>query len=200
MKLLLGTGNAGKLKELRRLLSEAGIKAEVLGLKDLPTLPPEVVEDAPDFEGNAKKKASTLAKATGLRTLADDSGLEVDALGGAPGVHSARYAGTHGDDAGNNAKLLKAMANQENRDARFRCVLALASATGEIEHIEHGTCEGRIGDALQGDGGFGYDPLFWPSAHEGKAMAELTSEEKGAISHRGQATRKMTAWLKGNLD
>ena len=192
-KLLLATGNAGKVRELSRLLAD--LEIEVLGLKEVaPSL--EVVEDRDSFLGNATKKAREWARATGLATLADDSGLEVDALGGAPGIHSARYAGPDATDAENNAKLLAALADvpDAERTARFRCALLLVDAEGEVLHHTDGRCEGRILRAPRGEGGFGYDPLFLPEG-ESRAMAELAPEEKNAISHRAHASAAMKAWL-----
>ncbi|MEO0321725.1 MAG: RdgB/HAM1 family non-canonical purine NTP pyrophosphatase [Myxococcota bacterium] len=188
MKLLVATGNAGKVREFQALLEGFElVRPGDLGL-DL-----EVEEDRPDFEGNARKKARAYAAASGLPTLADDSGLEVDALGGAPGVHSARYAGAEGPgkDAANNAKLLAALEGVTNRRARFRCVLVLVHPDGRPWAQAEGACEGRIGRALQGEGGFGYDPLFYPDDAPGRAMAELSREEKNALSHRGRATRHL---------
>ncbi len=193
MKLLVATGNAGKLRELQALLDRFTLVRPVdVGLAL------EVVEDRPDFEGNARKKAEAYAAASGLATLADDSGLEVDALGGAPGVHSARYAGAEGPgkDAANNAKLLGALQGVTNRRARFRCVLVAVHPDGSPWAQAEGRCEGRIGDALRGEGGFGYDPLFWPDDAPDRTMAELTRDEKNALSHRGRATRTLAEALR----
>ena len=158
--LVFATRNRGKLVELRELLP--GI--EVRSLDDIDV--PDVIEDADSFEGNARKKAFEVAAALALPTLADDSGLEVDALGGAPGVYSARYAGAGHDDAANNAKLLAALAGipPDKRTARFHSVLALADVTGPLGAnviTADGTCEGVILDAPRGTGGFGYAPLFF---------------------------------------
>lgn len=200
MKLLVATRNAGKLRELAKLLSIEGV--ELVGLDAFPDAP-EVVEDADTFEGNAIKKASELARATGLPTLADDSGLEVDALGGAPGVLSARYAGEHGDDAANNAKLLRELEHvgDPHRTARFRCALAFADPfgpLGERVHVEHGVVEGSVLRAPRGTNGFGYDPLFLVRG-DTRTTAELRPDEKNAISHRAQAARKMCAFLRAYL-
>jgi XTP/dITP diphosphohydrolase len=186
MKVVVATKNAGKVRELARLFG--GID----GLELVPLEPsfPDVVEDEATFEGNARKKARQMSQALGLAALADDSGLEVDALGGAPGVRSARYAIEH-DDAANNTKLLAELGDRSDRSARFRCVLVFAD--GAIEHAEHGVVEGTIGHALRGTGGFGYDPLF--VLPDGRTMAELSAEEKSEISHRADAARKMRAWL-----
>lgn len=183
MKLVVATKNPGKVRELARLFGDAH------ELVILDPSAPEVIEDADTFEGNALKKARAARAHTGLPALADDSGLEVDALHGAPGVHSARYAIAH-DDAANNAKLLAALANVDERAARFRCALAFA---GDVEHVEHGSVEGSIARTPRGSGGFGYDPLF--VLPDGRTMAELTEAEKASISHRADAARKMRAWL-----
>ena len=184
-RLLFATTNAGKLKELRGLVGDA---VEVVSLKDLPPVP-EPVEDGETFEANAEKKARAYAQATGLPSLADDSGLCVDALGGRPGVHSARYA--PGDDRARYEKLLGELSSvpEERRTASFRCALCLALPGGK-SHIEVGRCEGRILNGPKGAHGFGYDPVFFIPAL-GKTMAELTSEEKAGVSHRGEAFRKM---------
>lgn len=198
MKLLVATRNPGKVRELSRLFAELeGVT--VVGLDALSTPPPEVVEDADTIEGNAIKKAAELARASGLPTLADDSGLEVDALEGAPGVSSARYAGVHGDDEANNRKLLRELEGVSDRRARFRCALAFADPSGllgERVHVEHGVLEGSILEAPRGEGGFGYDPLFLPEG-ESRSAAELSPEEKNAISHRAAAARKMCVFLRG---
>ena len=183
--LVFATRNRGKLVELRELLP--GI--DVRSLDDVHV--PEVVEDKDTFAGNATKKAREVSAATGLPALADDSGLEVDALGGAPGVYSARYAGEHHDDAANNAKLLAALAGvpADKRTARFHSVLALADVTGPLgaETITaDGTCEGVILDAPRGTGGFGYDPLFY-SPELGMTFAEAGVGPKSDLSHRARA-------------
>lgn len=187
MKLLVATKNRGKLREIRHLLDETGI--EVIGLEDVPGMP-EVEEDGDTFAANAQKKALTAARFSGRLTLADDSGLEVPVLGGAPGVHSARYAGPGADDPANNRKLLAALAEcpGERRKGRFRCVIALCSPQGECVLFE-GQLEGLILESPRGDGGFGYDPLFLVREY-GKTLAELPLEVKNRISHRGQALRR----------
>lgn len=180
---MFATRNRGKLVELRALLP--GI--EVRSLDDVHV--PEVVEDADTFAGNAIKKAREVSAATGLPALADDSGLEVDALGGAPGVLSARYAGGGHDDAANNAKLLAALAGVADRTARFRAVLALADAGGPLGAAAitaEGTCEGVILDAPRGSGGFGYDPLFY-CPELGQTFAEAGVGTKSHLSHRARA-------------
>jgi XTP/dITP diphosphohydrolase len=190
-RLLFATTNPGKVKELRGLVGDA---VEVVSLKDLPPVP-EPVEDGETFEANAEKKARAYAQATGLPSLADDSGLCVDALGGRPGVHSARYA--PGDDRARYEKLLGELSSvpEERRTASFRCALCLALPDGKVR-IEVGRCEGRILNGPRGSHGFGYDPVFFIPAL-GKTMAELTSEEKAGVSHRGEAFRKMRQALLG---
>jgi XTP/dITP diphosphohydrolase len=186
---VFATRNRGKLVELRELLP--GV--EVRSLDDIHV--PDVVEDADTFAGNASKKAREVSQATGLPALADDSGLEVDALGGAPGVYSARYAGAGHDDAANNTKLLAALAGvpAEKRTGRFRSVLALADVTGPLGNeviTADGTCEGVILDAPRGTGGFGYDPLFY-SPELGMTFAEAGVGPKNDLSHRARAMRAM---------
>lgn len=182
MRLVLATRNEGKVREIREVLS--GLDVELLTLSDLP----EVHEDGATFSENAKKKALKVAELTGLPALADDSGLEVDALGGSPGVRSARFAG---DDDANNRKLLELLKGvpPERRTARFRCVLALAFPDGRAYTVE-GTCEGRIAEEPAGEGGFGYDPIFLVP-ERGLTFAQMTREEKNSISHRGRALRKL---------
>lgn len=191
MKLVFATRNPGKVAELRQLV--AGLDVEVVSAADLGV--PDVVEDGATFEANAIKKAREVAAATSLPALADDSGLEVDALGGEPGVQSARYAGGHGDDAANNRKLLAALAGvpPERRTARFRCVVALADPTGEVWTAD-GACEGVVLDAPRGDGGFGYDPLFF-SPELGMTFAEAGIGHKSGLSHRARAMRALTPRL-----
>jgi XTP/dITP diphosphohydrolase len=194
VKLLFATRNRGKLKELASLVAPHGF--EVVSLDDLSEMA-EVIEDAPTFAGNAEKKARAALAATGLPSLADDSGLEVDALSGAPGVYSARWAGVVGEakDAANNAKLLASLAEvpDERRGARFRCALAFVDDSGALLTAE-GTCEGAIARAPRGVGGFGYDPLFLV-AGTGCTMAELSADEKNRVSHRGQALRALVKAL-----
>lgn len=191
-RLVLASKNKGKLQELETML--AGSSWELCSVADFPELPP-VVEDGQTFRENAVKKALTVAEILKEWTLADDSGLEVDALGGAPGVYSARFAGEPGDDRKNNEKLLRLLAGvpSEQRTARFRCVLALASPEGEVWTTER-TCEGLIGLAPRGDQGFGYDPLFY-LPELGVTMAELPEEKKNEISHRGKAMRDLLTHL-----
>jgi XTP/dITP diphosphohydrolase len=191
MHILVATRNRHKLDEIRAILNIPGV--QLVGADEVSGLPEEVVEDADTFAGNAVKKARELCAASGLWTLADDSGLEVDALGGEPGVRSARYAGEPSNAAANNARLLRALAGVGNRAARFRCVLALAAPDGRIWTVD-GRCEGRIGLAEAGCGGFGYDPLFIPDGHR-LTFAELPAAEKNRISHRGAAlAAAVQAW------
>ena len=190
MQLLVATRNPHKLSEIRAILALPGLV--LIGADEVPGLP-DVEEDAGTFEGNAIKKARTLAEAGGLWTLADDSGLEVDALGGAPGVHSARYAGVQGDTPANNAKLLRALAGAADRRARFRCVLALAAPDGRTWTVE-GRCEGSVLETPRGDRGFGYDPLFVPDGRR-QTFAEMDAADKNRISHRSRAlARAAAAW------
>ena len=190
MKLLVATRNAHKLREIRAILSMPGV--ELVGAEAFPDLP-EVEEDGATFEANAIKKAELSASAAGLWALADDSGLEVDALGGAPGVRSARYAGEPVDYEANNAKLLRSLNGVADRRARFRCVMALA-APGEPTRVVNGRCEGRIAGAPRGENGFGYDPVFVPEG-ESRTFAEMTAAEKNAMSHRAAALGKARALL-----
>jgi XTP/dITP diphosphohydrolase len=190
MQLLIATKNMHKLQEIRSILDISGL--DLRGMDDMPGLP-DVEEDGQTFEANAGKKARELAEHTGLWAMADDSGLEVDALGGAPGVYSARYAGEPVDYRRNNEKLLRELAIARNRTARFRCVIALAEPRGEIRTVE-GRCEGRIASEARGDRGFGYDPLFVPDGYE-VTFAEMPAEVKNRISHRGAALRRaVEAW------
>jgi XTP/dITP diphosphohydrolase len=188
---VFATRNKGKLVELRQLLPGVAVLSVDEAAARVGLAIPDVVEDADTFVGNASKKAREVSRATGLPALADDSGLEVDALGGAPGVYSARYAGEHAGDAANNAKLLAALAGvpAERRTARFRAALVLADVAGPLgaEVITaDGVCEGAILDAPRGTGGFGYDPLFLLPAL-GQTFAELGVGTKGDHSHRARA-------------
>jgi XTP/dITP diphosphohydrolase len=190
IRLLLATRNRGKLQELEYLLHEAGLGDFVLEtLADHPEVG-EVEETGQTFEENAHLKATVVARATGVWTLAEDSGLEVKALGGAPGIYSARYAGVHGDDVANNARLLQELAGVTDRAARYVCVAALAAPDGEIAASVRGTCSGTIASAPRGRRGFGYDPCFLPEGEQ-RSMAELEPAEKAAISHRGRALRAL---------
>ncbi len=188
-ELVIATGNRGKLAELRALLADSGI--EVRSQADFAV--PEVAETGLSFVENAILKARHAAARTGLPALADDSGLEVDALAGEPGVHSARYAGEPADDAANNRKLLEALVDvpEARRTARFHCVLALLRHPADpVPLICAGRWEGRILQAPAGQNGFGYDPLFLVEA-EGCSAAELPRELKNRLSHRAQALRQL---------
>lgn len=188
MELLVATRNQGKLREIRRLLAGHGVT--VLGLEDFPDLP-EVIEDGDTFRANAYKKATEIARLTGRPTLADDSGLEVEALQGRPGVYSARFAGPSADDAANNARLLAELAEipEGRRQAAFHCAMALANPDGGVFEVD-GRIEGLILQQPSGSGGFGYDPLFWVPPFK-MTMAELPLDVKNGISHRGQALGRM---------
>lgn len=183
-QLLLATKNLGKLKEFRELIQDSSW--QVLSLQDFPDIP-DIEENGTTFQENAHIKAEAVAKATGIITIADDSGLEVDYLNGAPGVYSARFAGEPKDDTKNNEKLLSLIKDvaQEKRTARFRCVIAIVVPERETFYCD-GVCEGIIGTDLIGDNGFGYDPLFYLPQFD-KTMAQLSMEEKNNISHRGKA-------------
>jgi len=191
--LVLGSRNRKKCREMAELLAPPWepippwAQLEIRSLDDFP-LAPEVVEDADTFAGNARKKASELARATAHWVIADDSGLAVDALGGAPGVLSARYAGEPCDDAANNRKLLEATAEvpDDHRGAAFRCGLALASPDGVIRLEADGACRGRLTRAVRGSGGFGYDPLFLIAEYH-KTFGELSPLVKHQLSHRARA-------------
>jgi XTP/dITP diphosphohydrolase len=217
LDLLFGTTNPGKLRELRRLV--AGLPVRVLSPEELGRPLPEVAEDGATFLENAELKARAWARWSGLHAVADDSGLCVDALGGAPGVHSARWsdldpgpepaspvcelfdaggaelgpvAGRAARDERNNDKLLAALQGLEDarRGAEYRAVLSVARPEGAVVESVTGVCRGRIGRERRGSGGFGYDPLFVATG-DGRTMAELTPDEKDAISHRGQAFRRL---------
>ena len=191
-ELVVASGNKGKIVEITAAL--AALPVKVLSLADVGT-PAEAEENGQTFEANAVLKATHYSLLTGKSCLADDSGLEVDALHGEPGVYSARYAGEDADDAANNRKLLAELADvsPERRSARFRCVLAYVTPQGVLLTAE-GSCEGQILCESRGEGGFGYDPLFYvPSL--GKTLAEMSLAEKNAVSHRGQALRNMAMKL-----
>lgn len=195
MKLVLATKNSGKVIEFRRLLEELGAtNLEVVGLDAFPEIG-DIEETGTTFEENSLLKARTISKLTGLPALADDSGICVDALGGAPGLYSARYSG-HGD-AANNAKLLDALkdVSDEDRTAYFICVAAFVRPDG-FEHIEEGRFYGKIAHQVVGSGGFGYDPLFVPDGLN-CTSAELSAAEKDAISHRGKAMRAIAPYIIG---
>ena len=194
-KVVIATSNPHKVDEIAAVLGQIGIECVPMEGAGIP----EPEEDGATFEENARIKAVAYAKALGVTVLADDSGLEVDALGGAPGVHSARYAGigeTRAErDAANNAKLLRALEGvpQARRTARFVCVLSVARPDGSIVAEARGHFEGFIGEAPRGANGFGYDPLLVLA--DGRTSAELTSAEKNARSHRGNALRTLVGCL-----
>jgi XTP/dITP diphosphohydrolase len=201
--LVFATRNKGKLVELRDLLPGVHVLSVDEAAALLGITIPDVVEDADTFVGNASKKAREVSQLTRLPALADDSGLEVDALGGAPGVYSARYAGEPHDDQRNNAKLLAALDGvaDDKRTARFRAVLALADVAGPLGPevvTADGTCEGRILDAPRGTGGFGYDPLFF-SPELGRTFAEAGVGTKSELSHRSRAMAAIKPRLLGYL-
>jgi XTP/dITP diphosphohydrolase len=184
--LVLATRNQGKISEFRELLT--GFDIEIKSLKEFGPTPP-AVEDGATFEENAYKKALFTARVLGLPALADDSGLVVPALGGDPGVRSARYAGSEADDRVNNLKLLKAMEGVKNRKAAFECVIAIAVPRGPAL-IYEGKCEGEIAESLTGNQGFGYDPIFYYPPLE-KTFAQMSLEEKNRVSHRGKAMAEL---------
>lgn len=190
--ILIATKNRGKLREVQELL--AGLPVILATLEQFPDLP-DAIEDADTFKGNAERKAIHYACLTGLLTLADDSGLEVDALGGAPGVYSARYAGRQGDDAANNAKLIAQLAGvpAEQRTARFKCAIVLAGPEGILARAS-GTFEGLIVDEPRGANGFGYDPHFFVPELR-MTVAQLPAEHKNQISHRGRALAAIRPYL-----
>ena len=194
MRAVLASGNPGKLRELQALF------AEQLLLIAMDELNLEAAEETgATFEENALIKARAAAAQSGLPALSDDSGLEVDALGGAPGVFSARYAGSNADSRANIRKLLAELSDVDpaQRSARFRCVLALVAPGEEVSALSaHGVWEGSIALSPQGGGGFGYDPVFVDRA-SGKCAALMSGEEKGRISHRGAAARKLRALIEG---
>ncbi len=187
-QLVIATRNAYKLEEIKAIFDFQGL--EVLSAFDFPDVP-DVIEDRDSLEGNAAKKAVEIATATGCWAMADDSGLEVVALNGAPGVYSARYAGEQCSYSDNNDKLLKELSDKEDRSARFRTVLALSDPDGKVQTLE-GACPGRIIGELRGVNGFGYDPLFVPDGYS-ETFAELNSSVKNTISHRARALQRASA-------
>lgn len=203
-RLLVATRSTHKLRELRELLGP--LRTQLISLDDA-TIPGEAVEDGATFEANAAIKARHFAALSGLPTLADDSGIEVDALDGAPGVRTRRFAGENATDDENNRRLLRDLAGLplERRTARYRCVLALALPEtagprgGMPVRLARGTLEGRIALEPRGGGGFGYDPIFEPGAEPlgGRTLGQWTAEAKNRISHRGRAARRMHRILAG---
>jgi XTP/dITP diphosphohydrolase len=202
VKILAATRNAGKQEEIRRVLRPSGL--EIVFPDDIwlrESSAGDALEAADSFEANARRKAEYFARLSSLPTLADDSGLEVMSLGGAPGVRSKRWAGATGTpaevDAANNAELLRRLsgAPEAQRLARYRCVLVFLSSAGAVPIVSHGDCTGRILEAPRGSGGFGYDPLFL-SDEIGKTFGEASAEEKDGVSHRGRALRAFAHALK----
>lgn len=188
--IVLATRNKNKVKEFREILKDFHI--ELKSLDDFGPIP-EAIEDGATFDDNAYKKAHHTAKILGLPAIADDSGLAVDALNGAPGVYSARYSGPDATDDSNCAKLLEELAGTENRKAHFHCVISIAVPSGPALTYE-GSCDGIILDEKRGESGFGYDPLFYFEEF-GKTFAELSMTEKNAVSHRGKALNDLKAEL-----
>ena len=199
MKIIFATGNAGKLREAAEVLGPGYelVSPASLGITE------DIPETGSSLQENALQKARYLFERTGLPCFADDTGLEVDALGGAPGIYSARYAGPGHDSQANMDKLLEELSivipdsDPESRRARFRTVVALILADGE-PHFFEGVCEGSIATERRGSGGFGYDPVFLPDAYPGRTLAEVSEEEKNAVSHRGNAMRALSNWLKAS--
>jgi len=194
MRILIATTNKGKLREFQEAAQQLGYPEIEIAPLTLPPGVPAPDETGVNFEENAGIKASYSSGYADELVIADDSGLEVDALDGAPGVYSARYAGEGANDAANNALLLERMHGQTQRSARFVCAIAIAKQ-GSVLATFRGTIEGELLDGPRGDGGFGYDPLFYYPPL-GKGTAELTSDEKIAVSHRGNALRQVLAWLR----
>ena len=197
---LLATTNRGKLSELRALFKD--LPLELFSLSEVLPNMPQVVEDGATFAENALIKARAAARLARIATIAEDSGIEVDSLGGRPGVRSARFAKEGATDAENNDMLLRALAHVPDRDrrARFRCVMAFIDPSSERDPIVvEGRCEGSIARTARGEGGFGYDPLFIVQGYE-RTMAELDASEKNQVSHRAAAVRAMHAALKALLE
>ena len=194
MKLVLATQNQGKVREIGEILKDEN-RIELLSLRHYPEAP-DVDEDGKTYEDNAIKKAAVLAEYTGHLTIGDDSGLAVDALDGAPGVHSARYAGEHASDQDRIAKLLDALQNipDDRRSGRFICAVAIAEPLAQVQ-VVRGVCEGQIIRAPRGESGFGYDPVFVPVGYD-QTFAELGDEIKNQISHRAKALEKARKLLR----
>jgi len=190
-RIVIASGNQGKIREFRQLFSKYGI--ETIAMNDLDKTLPDVEETGDTFEENARLKAETISDMIQVPVLADDSGLEVDALNKRPGVYSARFAGEQKDDQANLQKVLDELEGKADREARFVCVLALARPGKETVY-KRGTCEGHIGVEPQGENGFGYDPVFYPKGFD-RTMAQLSSDEKNSISHRSNALKQLEGWL-----
>ena len=197
MKFVLASSNKNKIKELKAILGTVMADAEIITIKEA-GIDDDIVEDGETFAENALIKAR-VAASTGMIGIADDSGLTVEALGGEPGIYSARYAGDHGNDAANNAKLLKNMQGVENRRAAFVCNIACVFPDGSESIVAEGKVHGEILDAPRGEGGFGYDPLFW-SPELGKTLAEATADEKNSISHRENSLSEFVRLFKERLE
>ncbi|GIH74840.1 RdgB/HAM1 family non-canonical purine NTP pyrophosphatase [Planobispora longispora] len=193
-RVVLATRNSGKITELRRILADAAVPVEIVGLEEFPQIG-DVPETGLTFAENALLKAHAVARESGLPAIADDSGLCVDALNGMPGIFSARWSGTHGDDKANLDLLLAQVSDvpEGHRGAHFACAAALALPSGE-ERVAEGALRGVIIDAPRGTGGFGYDPIFVPEG-ETRTTAEMTPAEKDAVSHRGRAFRALVPIL-----
>ena len=198
MKIVLASSNKKKISELRAILSNIldGENIEVITLKEA-GIDTEIEEIGSSFDENALIKAN-VAASTGMIGVADDSGLVVNALDGAPGIYSARYAGEHGNDRANNEKLLRELEKNSDRRANFACSIACAFPDGSEPIVVRGKIDGEILHAERGEGGFGYDPLFWVESHK-KTMAEMTAEEKNAISHRAKALEKFAVEFKKRM-
>lgn len=197
MDIVLATSNRKKVEEIRKIFDSMGMKPRFYTLDDFPECK-EAEEDGVTFEENAVKKAVQIFKCTKMTAIADDSGLEVDALNGAPGVYSARYAGEPSDDFANSRKLLDELKDvtDDKRGARFVCCIALAEPDGVKTFM--GYVKGRIGKEMRGVNGFGYDPLFFPEGHD-RTFAEMDDTEKNAMSHRGEALRELQKYLGGKV-
>lgn len=194
-RIVIATRNKGKVREMQNAFSD--LPVELISLADIDGDIPEAVEDGVTFMENSLKKARHYQEMTGMACLADDSGLEVEALGGAPGVYSARYSGENADDVSNNAKLVAELRKRglDSSPAAYQCALTLVDGEGRVLQTQ-GSCEGIIRLEARGNGGFGYDPYFYVGD---RSMAELTLSEKDAISHRGEALGKMAVLLKEHL-
>ncbi|WP_295714317.1 RdgB/HAM1 family non-canonical purine NTP pyrophosphatase [uncultured Mitsuokella sp.] len=196
-KIVIATKNQGKVREMREALSH--LPVEVVSLKEFGELP-DAVENGTTFAENARIKAEFYREKTGCACVADDSGLEVEVLGGAPGIHSARFAGFHADDATNNQKLLEELqkAGVKESPADYRCALVFADTDGTVFTSE-GRCDGIVRMVPRGENGFGYDPYFYTKDYPGRTMAEISFAEKDKISHRGRALREMVRRLEEYL-
>ncbi len=195
MKIIVATKNKGKIREIKSILSDE--RYEILSMEDI-GIDTDVEEDADTFEGNALKKAREVMKLCSEITIADDSGLSVEALDGEPGVYSARYSGVHGNDIANNLLVLEKMKDKENKNAKFVCAMAAVFPNGE-EICVSGEFHGQIGTEMRGENGFGYDSIFCLPEYGGLTSAEISPEEKNKISHRAKALTKLKAELETKL-